>query len=182
MVERKLLAAGRPAGAGFFYFALRIRDSHLMRTATLFLLATLLVSCSGSGGTRKSDYQYRKVTEVDASAQKIYDRSLSWMAQAFEKSDDAIQLRDEENRKVIANAVVNVQLGIVRRDIDFNLIVEAKDGRFRMTGRNYILISESEYRADRPLAKSQIPTVRARMDSLRKGLASYIEEEEDDDW
>ena len=148
-----------------------------------FVLASIfIISCRGAGEIRR-DYEYQEVTKVDASAEQIYDQSLTWMAQAFEKSDDAIQLRDEENRRIVANAIVGVSFtDIAVTNVEMDLIVEAKDGRFRMTGRNYQLLSSSEYVEDRPLREGHLEEVQKRMDSLRNDLKSYVKSSKSDDW
>ena len=150
------------------------------------LAAALLFSgCAGTGEAR-SDYEYREVTQVDASADEIYDQSLSWMAQRFEGANSAIQLRDEGNKRVVANAIILVETSSISAlEYELDLIVEAKDGRFRMTGRNYHTVAHGEYSeiAEQPVRESTVDDVRSHMDSLRIDLASYIEtSKSEDDW
>jgi hypothetical protein len=132
----------------------------------------------------RGDYEYQKVQEVDASAQQIYDQSLSWMAQSFESSNHAIQLRDEDNRRIVANAVVDLKTAPATFvDMEMDLIVEAKDGRFRMTGRNYETVASGQYEMERSIGEKEIDDVEAEMDSLRTNLKSYIQsDQDDDDW
>lgn len=156
--------------------------SKLSLTALFVVASISLMSCRGAGEIRR-DYEYQKVTKVNASTEQIYDQSLTWMAQAFEESDDAIQLRDEENRRIVANAVVGVSFtDIAVTNVEMDLILEAKDGRFRITGRNYQLLSSSEYVEPRPLRESHIKEVRERMNSLRNDLKTYIKSNKSDDW
>lgn len=154
-----------------------------MRYLNLLLLFGLIAGCAGTGEAR-SDYEYRQVTEVDASADEVYDQSLSWMAQAFEQSDDAIQLRDEDNRRIVSNAVIVVETSAISAlEYELDLIVEARDGRFRMTGRNYHTVASGQYSMEHPVRESTVDDVRAKMDSLRVDLASFIESgRSDDDW
>jgi hypothetical protein len=143
----------------------------------------LFAGCTGSGEAR-SDYEYREVTQVDASADEIYDQSLSWMAQRFEGANSAIQLRDQDNKRVVANAIILVETSSISAlEYELDLIVEAKDGRFRMTGRNYHTVSDGKYSIESPVMESTVEDVTARMNSLRADLASYIEtSKSDDDW
>lgn len=154
---------------------------YLSTSAFVLAFALLLSGCAGSGQAR-SDYEYQKVKKVDAGAQEIYDQSLSWMAQRFESANSAIQLRDEDNRRIVANAVINVETSsITSLDYELDLIVEAKDGRFRMTGRNYHTIATGEYAVESPVMESTVDEVNARMDRLRSDLASYIESSNPDE-
>jgi len=106
------------------------------------------------------------------------------MAQAFEQSDDAIQLRDEDNRRIVSNAVIVVETSAISAlEYELDLIVEARDGRFRMTGRNYHTVASGQYSMEHPVRESTVDDVRAKMDSLRVDLASFIESgRSDDDW
>ena len=148
----------------------------------LLLLAVVLVRCVGSNATRSPDYEYQEVQEVEASADEIYLDAQAWMAEEYVSSQDAIQLRDEENHRIIANLLTEAEAGALGLNIDFrmDLVVEARDGRFRMTGRDIVLVpGEIEMNPTR----KQFETISTKLDSMRVELATYIEQsQEEDDW
>jgi len=132
----------------------------------------------------RPDYEYQEVTEVDASAEQIYDESLAWMAETFESSNHAIQLRDEDNRRVVANAVIDLQTSPTTFvDMEMTLIVEARDGRFRMTGRNFETVASGRYEMTRAVGEKEIDDLNSELDSLRSDLAAYTERDDgNEDW
>lgn len=155
-----------------------------MRTVTFFLAALpfFFSGCAGTGPTR-ADYEYQKVTRVEASAEQIYNRALAWMAERFESANHAVQLRDEDNRRIISNASFLLRTGSYTGfDVEMSLIVEAKDERFRVTGRNFRQVDKGLYDFEKPLRQSHIDDLEQKMDSLRTGLQSYIESSKSNDW
>jgi hypothetical protein len=148
----------------------------------LLLLAVVLVRCVGSNATRSPDYEYQEVQEVEASADEIYLDAQAWMAEEYVSSQDAIQLRDEENHRIIANLLTKAEAGALGLNIDFrtDLVVEARDGRFRMTGRDIGLGGTAMQ--SNP-TKKQFEDISTKLDSMRVELATYIEQsQEEDDW
>ena len=142
----------------------------------------MLVRCVGSNATHSPDYEYQKVQEVDASADEIYLDAQAWMAEEYVSSQDAIQLRDEENHRIVANLLTEAEAGALGLNVDvrMDLVVEARDGRFRMTGRD---IRPGGTAMQSNPTKKQFEDISTKLDSMRVELATYIEQsQEDDDW
>ena len=150
-----------------------------MRYATL-LFACLLAAFASAGcaSTKKiaPDTEYQAVRQVEGlSADAIYERSLSWMAENFVSANDAIQIRDDENSRLVANAALPVpDTGFIA---NMNVIVEARDGRFRFTARNFSMrIMGMEDRMTRGMYEDLKPELKRRVSDLQ----SYIESEAED--
>lgn len=148
-----------------------------MRYASL-LLCLLLVGCAS---TKKiaPDTEFEQVRRVEGlSADEIYDRSLTWMAENFVSANDAIQIRDDENNRLVANATLPVPG--TGATAGMNVIVEARDGRFRFTSRNFSMhIMGMEDRMTRGMYQDLKPELERRVSDLEQ----YIEgEAEDTDW
>lgn len=106
-----------------------------MRYATLFLLAFAFV-LAGCATTLPPGTEYQEVRQVEGvKADEVYERSLNWMAETFVSANDAIQVRDDENNRLVANASMMIPGSGVTADM--SIIVEARDGRFRLTARNF---------------------------------------------
>lgn len=149
----------------------------------LFFACTLALLLTGCATTAPpSSYEYQDVIEVDASAEQIYDRTLMWMAERFVSSQDAIQLKDEENRRIVANARQTMKVGSLGTSlpVEMTLMIEARENRFRFTGRNFT----AEYQmGSAPLAKSKEDEVQEELEVLAQELAIYIvSESASEDW
>lgn len=148
---------------------------YLIPTALVLVLSFLGMGCGPTGQVRQ-EYEYQKVKNVDATAEEIYDRALVWMAERFVSSNYAIQLRDEENRRIVANATADILFDhrMTAAPVEMNLIVEAREGRFRMTARRFE-VGRLGNSPDTPLYAKHLPGVNDYLDGLRQQLADYIE-------
>jgi hypothetical protein len=144
-----------------------------------FLVASGCASTSPS--TLPPDTEYQVVREVeDVSADEIYGRSLNWMAETFVSANDAIQVRDDENNRLVANAELLIpDLGGAASS-EMSIIVEARDGRFRFTARNFRLNAMgTRAKMNEELYGDLKPKLKSQADELQ----SYIRgETEDTDW
>jgi len=182
---------GESSGRSLFVSHFILSQTMQTTTRLFFLFAIfttaplLLAGCATSGQTR-ADYEYQKVQEVDASADQIYTEAQAWMAERFVSSQDAIQLRDEENHRLVANAEKNMDVGTMGTSlpVEMDLIVEARDGRFRMTARNFIIRSSAAGQTTEvPPTEGNLGDIEAELDAIRTELAAYVEEsQEEDDW
>jgi len=164
----------------------------MQHTFPLAAVALLLfvTGCATTGGA-ESDYEYEyqivRSLDVDADADAIYDRMLTWMAERFVSSQDAIQVRDPEERRIVANAQLDMPISTFGTNlpVDMSIIAEAREGRFRFTARNFIVESSAgAYSTRSALDESKEGEVEAEMNQLVQDLADYIEEQSaaDDDW
>jgi hypothetical protein len=152
-----------------------------MRYATpIIALALLLIS--GCTSTKlPSDTEYQTVRDVEgASADQIYERSLNWMAETFVSANEAVQVRDDENDRLVTNASIRIP-GYAGFS-EMSIIVEARDERFRFTARNFqarTTAMSMRVPMNTDLYEDLKPKLKSRADELQ----SYIRgETEDTDW
>lgn len=149
-----------------------------MRHATpLFVICVVLASCAPT--RLAADTEYQEVREVEAlSADQIYERSLLWMAERFNSANDAIQIRDDEDNRLVANASVYIPGKDVNSDM--GIIVEAREGRFRFTARNFGMQVGS---FDSYMTPELYEELKPELQALASELQSYVRgESEDADW
>lgn len=167
------------------------RMQHTLPLAAVALLL-FVTGCATTGSGSESDYEYEyqivRSLDVDADADAIYDRMLTWMAERFVSSQDAIQVRDPEERRIVANAQMDMPIGTFGANlpVEMTIITEARDGRFRFTARNLVMTpSAGTVEIREPLPERREDEADAEFDILAQEMATYIEEEqasENDDW
>ena len=167
------------------------RMQHTLSLAAAAALLLLVAGCATTGSA-ESDYEYEyqivRSLDVDADADAIYDRMLTWMAERFVSSQDAIQVRDPEDRRIVANARMDMPIGTFGANlpVEMTIIAEARDGRFRFTARNLVMTpSAGNVEVREPLPERREDEADAEFDILAQEIATYIEEEaasDYDDW
>lgn len=154
-------------------------------TASFFaaFLFVAFAGCAGTEGITRKPYSYSTVIEVEGSPDQLYDGTSSWMAERFVSSQDAIQLRDPESNKIIAKANREMPVGSMRApaEVRMNLIVETREGRFRLRARNVKVFYEMTGSHNPRLSVHDVIT--EELDALAVDLKSYLGNvSEKDDW
>mgnify|MGYP006432047549 CR=1 FL=1 len=96
-----------------------------------------------------------------------------------------IQIRDEANHKIVAKLRRDIDVGLMGLPFpaEMNLIVEARDGRFRMTARDFVIKSDNTGRTIRRATSRDYDDIEADLDELRFDLKQYIQAEAaEEDW
>lgn len=150
-----------------------------MRYATHIAVTVLPLLIAGCTTTLPPGTEYQVVREVEGvSADEIYERSLTWMAETFVSANDAIQVRDDENNRLVTNAEILVPDHPASSEM--SIIVEARDGRLRFTARNFRLSAMGmRERISEELYENLKPELKARADRLQRYIRG---ETEDTDW
>ena len=102
----------------------------------LFLLPLQAVSAQEDVELTLNDrgqYEYQAVFEAPASPDEIYDRALAWIALNYRSANDVIQLKDDQNDKIIAKGTFITTNLFSEVSIRHTLQIEARDGRYRVT-------------------------------------------------
>jgi len=145
-------------------------------------MALALLLIGGCTSTKlPSDTEYQTVRDVEsASADQIYERSLSWMAETFVSANEAVQVRDDENNRLITNA--SIPIPGYAGNSRMSIIVEARDGRFRFTARNF-RARPTALSMDVPMNTDLYEDLKPELKSQADELQSYIRgETRDADW
>lgn len=92
-----------------------------------------------------SPLQYSWVTPVEGVvAAELYQRALTWFAVSFRSANDVIQFKDQQAGKIIGqasheyNSKVFMSSACTKGHIDYNITVEVKDGRYKLTLNNFV--------------------------------------------
>ena len=152
-----------------------------MRYAVPSMVLALLLIGGCTSTKLPSDTEYQTVRDVEgASADQIYERSLSWMAETFVSANEAVQVRDDENNRLVTNASIRIP-GYAGFS-EMSIIVEARDERFRFTARNFRARTRAMSMRV-PMNTDLYEDLKPELKSQADDLQSYIRgEAEDTDW
>ena len=162
-------------------------NRRLMHSALLIVVFGL-AGCISKGQTvDPASLEFQQVRSVEGqSKDQIYTAARSWMAERFTSSNEAIQMQDRESAKVVANAEMAFPANMgLEQYISMNVIFEAREGRFRLTARDFHVERTDTGEIDQPL-KSQTyydEHVQPKLDALADDLARYAASSpENEDW
>lgn len=106
----------------------------------LSLSLVLCLSMAFVFGQTSKPLEYSSVTPVEkVLASELYLRALAWFATSFQSANDVIQFKDPQAGKIIGRAVhsynpnVFMSSACTKGYIDYNIVVEVKDGRYKLT-------------------------------------------------
>lgn len=106
---------------------------------TLSLL--VIICCFASTAAAQKDLEYQRVVDVQASADQIYAAERQRLAEEMVSSQDVIQVDDRDNGVITGNFILTMPIGFrISRNIKvrFTSTIEARDGRFRYTAKNFV--------------------------------------------
>lgn len=116
-----------------------------MRILVLIIPLFLLVGCQTMADLPPEDRQIQAVHDVPmADKAVIFVRALEWVAATFRSAKSVIDVQDKDAGLIVAKGIIpngGRDAGIgVHRDIRLTIKLEIKDGRYRATYDNFIMI------------------------------------------
>lgn len=99
-----------------------------MKKITLLLIFIHSISFSQIQYHSDSSFFFQKIYEIELPKQEIREKVNEWIAISFKNSNNVIKLNTED--KIILKGKLN------NSDIDFDLITEFKDGRYKILLNN----------------------------------------------
>lgn len=119
----------------------------------MFMKKLIFISIILFCTTKLFSQEYSEVIEVpEKTADQLYSRANEWFALTFKSAKDVIQLNDPAEKKIIGKGIKRIQYLIGRYktslDMNFTLMVQFKDGRFRyniQSSEFYPLIGSEKY-------------------------------------
>ncbi len=146
-------------------------------SACVFVGLAVLVGCSTVKVPEK-ERMIRQVVDVDLPKNEIYDRALEWCARKLVHIDDDIVVKDREKGKIIAKATGKYSEYfdfLVDRQFSYNLTIEVKNKRYRVTLDNFIVYYDERQIRSSPMEfKTEIDKVRKKMNGLMTSLRDYV--------
>ena len=98
------------------------------------IIISLIISCAGQQPLPKSKLYNQKIIDVPGQTKDIlFEKSLKWMAQAFNSSSDVIQYKDKTNGEIIGKGSILVSYTYTPVKTNFTLLIEIKDEKVRIT-------------------------------------------------
>ena len=88
---------------------------------------------------KKKPLVYRQVVAHDYSKEDSFQLIYQWLSEQFVTSETYIDYINEDQGKIIGNTVIQVNNGKLKAPVKMIYIFEAKDNRFRITTKNFIL-------------------------------------------
>ncbi|MBN2159860.1 MAG: DUF4468 domain-containing protein [Spirochaetes bacterium] len=159
----------------------------------------VIVALSGCGRLIKVPEQervIRQVFEVSSTKSEIYDRALEWCAKKLATVNDSIIVKDRGKGKIIGRGTGKYSEYfnfLVDREFSYNITIETKDNRFRVTFDNFIVYyDERQLKSTTAEFKFEIDKIRGKLEPLMENLRDYVsrgvkknedkKEEKEEDW
>jgi hypothetical protein len=118
-----------------------IKKGETMRfNSSFFFVASclFLFSCAGMIPTPNPTIEQQKALEKikefqGISKSDLFNRSMNWVARAYNSANNVIQLKDQENGQIVCKGIGSAPcaLGVVRY-FRYTQIVDIKDGKIRI--------------------------------------------------
>jgi len=149
----------------------------------LFYAAAILILWVAATSAHGQD-KFQEVYKVPKmSKQQIYDRALAWTAESFVDAKSVIQMNDRDVGKIIGRGTARFGFGT---PAEYTMIIEAKDGRYRVTFKDFIALwgnPPGSWR--RPVKKAKyLNQLIDNSRSLASSLFSFMQkaDQEDEKW
>lgn len=146
-------------------------------------LACLLAGLTLLGGCSlvkipENERMIRQVVDVQLPKNEIFDRALDWCAKKLVNVNDDIVVKDRDKGKIIAKATGKYSEYfdfLVDRQFSYNITIEVKDNRYRVTLDNFIVYYDERQIRSSPMEyKSEFGKMRKRMSGLIDNLREYV--------
>jgi len=107
-----------------------------MKALTISSLILSLFAFSGCQTTEQFvPVEYSSVIGVEnKSKNEIYSKARQWFSHHFVSGESVVDYEDKTEGTIIGNGITNIgttALGMVKEEIEFQIRVDTKDGRFR---------------------------------------------------
>lgn len=144
--------------------------------ATFFAL--LMVALPASAGDA---FIVEIIRPASLPKEALFNQTALWMAESFQSSKEAIELKDKELGTIIGNASTNVDIGFISFmpsvlvPVTFKLRIDIKDSKYRMTFSNVKMdFSGVVLPIEETKRNSTEPKVRARFELITNSLDAYL--------
>ena len=150
-----------------------------MRYLSLIVVGVLLLPGCGRL-TKASDEErmIRQVYTVDLTRDRIFDRALEWCAKKLSGARDDVIVKDREKGKIIGKGTGKYSEYfdfLVDREFSYNLTIEAKDGRYRVTYDNFnVYYDERQISSSKAEYKFEIGKIKKQIDKQMEDLHDYV--------
>jgi len=150
-----------------------------MKYFTLILLCAFALSgCGRLVKVPEQERMFRKVFDVQLSKNEIYDRALEWCAKKLSKVSDDIIVKNKEGGKIIAKGTGKYSEYfdfLVDREFSYNITIEVKDNRYRVTFDNFtIYYDERQIKSGPAEYRFEIEQMGKKLNKLMDDLRDYV--------
>jgi len=146
-----------------------------------FLFLFLSVGCTSTANLQSDRFSRTEVYKVDKSQDEIFVSINDWMARNIGDSKESIRYKDKEAGRISARIVFEKPCGVldVKQQIVSNLVVETKDGAYRVEILpQYKIDPTGEY----PAIDTRCLPIKPAMDSWFNEIENHVKGENEDDW
>ncbi len=161
--------------------------------AVFFIGLAILSGCGTLVKVPEKERMVRQVFMVNLPKNEIYDRALDWCAKKLVNVNDDIVVKDRDKGKIIARGTGKYSEYfefLVDRQFSYNLAIEVKDNRYRVTFDNFIVYYDERQIRSSPLEyRTEFDKVRKKMNVLMDGIRDYVsrgvaekEEKKEEEW
>jgi hypothetical protein len=153
------------------------------KSIAVLIFLFLFYSCATNIATLDQQKSLERIKDLPGLTKKeIYDKSISYVARAFNSANDVIQLKDPDNGQIVCKCLGSrvFDFGITRY-FRYTMIVDIKDGKIRVNYEN--LQSERMSDVVGPDMSYQWTQVSEYLDNLSNDLfKSIVDNNKKTDW
>jgi hypothetical protein len=172
----------------------QVKGGFVMKYIAGMLIGLALLSgCGQLVKVPEKERMIRQVFEVQLPKNEIYDRALDWCAKKLVNVNDDIVVKDRDKGKIIAKGTGKYSEYfdfLVDRQFSYNLTIEIKDQRYRVTFDNFIVYYDERQIRSSPMEfRTEIDKIRKKMNGLMDSLREYVsrgvagkEEKKEEEW
>lgn len=152
-----------------------------MKKIMISVLSILLLSsCAGYTYLTEQKGTYEKIDETNLTKAEAYNKVKEWLATNFNSANDVLQLQDEENGKLIGQAIGSYYYDILRTqktNFRYTLTIQVKDNKIKYTFLTRTIVN-SEY----PPYEKDLPDILEIYKSIRVRINEYLATKTNDDF
>lgn len=150
-----------------------------MRYASLILVSILILpGCGRMVKVSDQEQMIRQVYTVELTKNDIYERALEWCARKMAGVNDDIVVKDKEKGKIIGKGTGKYSEYfdfLVDREFSYNITVDIKDGRYRVTFDNFVVYyDERQIKSSKAEFKFEISKIKKQVDKLMENLRDSV--------
>lgn len=161
--------------------------------AGFFIGLAFLSGCGTLVKVPEKERMVQQVFKVNLPKNEIFDRALDWCAKKLVNVNDDIVVKDREKGKIIAKGTGKYSEYfdfLVDRQFSYNLTIEARENRYRVTFDNFIVYYDERQIRSSPMEyKFEIDKIRKKLDGLTAGLRDHVsrgvaekDEKKEEEW
>ena len=135
--------------------------------------------------SQEASGKFQEVYKVPGmSKDQIYTQALTWTADSFADAKEVIQMKDRDAGRIVGKGVTYYkQRGsfMANTPAEFTMIIECKDGRYRVTFKDFFALSSIAGRL-KVTNSSYLNQLHEKCRSLAADLYTYMKKASKDDW